>query len=161
VGLFVSQLSHAKAQNRENPKGWSSENCCRAEAPQRTLFLRRADVSRRSGFPMFGLKSRSSLSRSPTSIPVLVPAPSFCQAVPFVIRFGLRVPSCPLETVGNSRSLIGIRRRVASTLSANLRSALALARRANLPLKYFKCAWFDERNYFEFVPLKGVYHPVT
>jgi len=35
--------------------------------------------------------------------------------------------------------------------------ALALARRANLPLKYFKCAWFDEKDYFEFFPLKGVY----
>jgi hypothetical protein len=37
--------------------------------------------------------------------------------------------------------------------------ALALARRANLPLKYFKCAWFDEKDYFEFFPLKGVYWP--
>ena len=37
--------------------------------------------------------------------------------------------------------------------------ALALARRANLPLKYFKCAWFDEKDYFEFFPLKGVYSP--
>jgi hypothetical protein len=35
--------------------------------------------------------------------------------------------------------------------------ALALARRANLPLKTFKCAWFDEKDYFEFFPLKGVY----
>jgi len=35
--------------------------------------------------------------------------------------------------------------------------ALALARRANLPLKHFKCAWFDEKDYFEFFPLKGVY----
>ena len=32
---------------------------------------------------------------------------------------------------------------------------LALSRRANLPLKNFKCAWFDERDYFEFFPLKG------
>lgn len=37
--------------------------------------------------------------------------------------------------------------------------ALALARRANLPLKNFKCAWFDEKDYFEFFPLKGVYSP--
>jgi ribosomal protein L37AE/L43A len=37
--------------------------------------------------------------------------------------------------------------------------ALALARRANLPLKNFKCAWFDERDYFEFFSLKGVYWP--
>jgi hypothetical protein len=35
--------------------------------------------------------------------------------------------------------------------------ALALSRRAGLPLKYFKCAWFDERDYFEFFPLQGVY----
>ena len=34
--------------------------------------------------------------------------------------------------------------------------ALALARRANLPLKNFKCAWFDEKDYFEFFPLKEV-----
>src|SRR6266851_1264543 len=37
--------------------------------------------------------------------------------------------------------------------------ALALARRANLPLKAFKCAWFDEKDYFEFFPLRGVYQP--
>jgi ATP-dependent exoDNAse (exonuclease V) beta subunit len=37
--------------------------------------------------------------------------------------------------------------------------ALALARRTNLPLKVFKCAWFDERDYFEFFPLQGVYQP--
>src|SRR6266436_2585749 len=37
--------------------------------------------------------------------------------------------------------------------------ALALARRANLPLKAFKCAWFDEKDYFEFFPLRGVYRP--
>lgn len=37
--------------------------------------------------------------------------------------------------------------------------ALALSRRANLPLKYFKCAWFDEHDYFEFFPLQGVYRP--
>jgi ribosomal protein L37AE/L43A len=35
--------------------------------------------------------------------------------------------------------------------------ALALARRANLSLKHFKCAWFDEKDYFEFFPLQGVY----
>src|SRR2546426_12760046 len=28
--------------------------------------------------------------------------------------------------------------------------ALALSRRTNLPLKLFKCAWFDEFDYFEF-----------
>ena len=37
--------------------------------------------------------------------------------------------------------------------------ALALARRTGLPLKFFKCAWFDEKNYFEFFPLTGVYRP--
>ncbi len=35
--------------------------------------------------------------------------------------------------------------------------ALALARRANLPLKMFKCAWFDEKDYFEFFPLTSVH----
>jgi hypothetical protein len=35
--------------------------------------------------------------------------------------------------------------------------ALALSRRASLPLKDFKCAWFDERDYFEFFPLQGVW----
>jgi ATP-dependent exoDNAse (exonuclease V) beta subunit len=35
--------------------------------------------------------------------------------------------------------------------------ALALSRRTNLPLKSFKCAWFDEKDYFEFFPLQGVY----
>jgi hypothetical protein len=35
--------------------------------------------------------------------------------------------------------------------------ALALARRAALPLKFFKCGWFDEKDYFEFYPLQGVY----
>jgi ATP-dependent exoDNAse (exonuclease V) beta subunit len=34
--------------------------------------------------------------------------------------------------------------------------ALALARRTGLPLKLFKCAWFDEKDYFEFYPLTGV-----
>lgn len=37
--------------------------------------------------------------------------------------------------------------------------ALALSRRTKLPLKNFKCAWFDEHDYFEFFPLKGVYWP--
>ena len=36
--------------------------------------------------------------------------------------------------------------------------ALALARRTRLPLKMFKCAWFDEKDYFEFYPLAGVYN---
>ena len=35
--------------------------------------------------------------------------------------------------------------------------ALALSRKLNLPLYFFKCAWFDEHNYFEFFPLHGVY----
>lgn len=35
--------------------------------------------------------------------------------------------------------------------------ALALARRTGLPLKVFKCGWFDEKDYFEFFPLQGVY----
>ena len=35
--------------------------------------------------------------------------------------------------------------------------ALALSRKLNLPLYYFKCAWFDESNYLEFFPLHAVY----
>ena len=35
--------------------------------------------------------------------------------------------------------------------------ALALARRTALPLKFFKCGWFDERDYFELYPLQAVY----
>lgn len=35
--------------------------------------------------------------------------------------------------------------------------ALALSRKLNLPIKDFKCAWFDENSYFEFFPLHAVY----
>lgn len=35
--------------------------------------------------------------------------------------------------------------------------ALALASRTKLALRDFKCAWFDETNYFEFFPLHAVY----
>ena len=35
--------------------------------------------------------------------------------------------------------------------------ALALSRKLNLELKQFKCAFFDENNYFEFFPLHVVY----
>jgi len=35
--------------------------------------------------------------------------------------------------------------------------ALALSRKLNLPLYYFKCAWFDAQNYYEFFPLHAVY----
>ena len=35
--------------------------------------------------------------------------------------------------------------------------ALALTSRTKLALKDFKCAWFDENNYFEFFPLHVVY----
>jgi len=35
--------------------------------------------------------------------------------------------------------------------------ALALSRKLNLPLYYFKTAWFDEDDYFEFFPLHAVY----
>jgi ATP-dependent exoDNAse (exonuclease V) beta subunit len=35
--------------------------------------------------------------------------------------------------------------------------ALALASRTKLAVKGFKCAWFDEKNYFEFFPLHAVY----
>ena len=35
--------------------------------------------------------------------------------------------------------------------------ALALSRKLNLSLYYFKCAWFDESSCFEFFPLHAVY----
>jgi transposase-like protein len=35
--------------------------------------------------------------------------------------------------------------------------ALALASRTKLAVKDFKCAWFDEKSYFEFFPLHAVY----
>jgi hypothetical protein len=35
--------------------------------------------------------------------------------------------------------------------------ALALARRSHLLLYHFRCAWFDDRNYFEFYPLHLVH----
>jgi ATP-dependent exoDNAse (exonuclease V) beta subunit len=34
--------------------------------------------------------------------------------------------------------------------------ALALASRTRLPVERFRCAWFDERDYFEFFPLQAV-----
>jgi transposase-like protein len=34
--------------------------------------------------------------------------------------------------------------------------ALAFASRTRLPVKVFKCAWFDEKDYFEFFPLQAV-----
>lgn len=34
--------------------------------------------------------------------------------------------------------------------------ALALASHTRLPLKLFTCAWFDEKDYFEFYPLRAV-----
>jgi transposase-like protein len=34
--------------------------------------------------------------------------------------------------------------------------ALAFASRARLPVKAFKCAWFDEKDFFEFFPLQAV-----
>ncbi len=35
--------------------------------------------------------------------------------------------------------------------------ALALASRTKLAVKDFKCAWFDDKNYFEFFPLHAVF----
>jgi transposase-like protein len=34
--------------------------------------------------------------------------------------------------------------------------ALAFASRARLPVKAFKCAWFDQKDYFEFFPLQAI-----
>lgn len=39
--------------------------------------------------------------------------------------------------------------------------ALALASLSKLPLKLFKCAWFDEKDYYEFFPLRSVYAPTA
>jgi PD-(D/E)XK nuclease superfamily len=35
--------------------------------------------------------------------------------------------------------------------------AMALSRRTGIPVKAFKCAYFDERDYFEFFPLPAIY----
>jgi hypothetical protein len=35
--------------------------------------------------------------------------------------------------------------------------AMALSRRTGIPVKAFKCAWFDEQDYFEFYPLPAIY----
>jgi PD-(D/E)XK nuclease superfamily len=35
--------------------------------------------------------------------------------------------------------------------------AMALSRRTGIPVKAFKCAWFDERDYYEFFPLPAIY----
>jgi transposase-like protein len=37
--------------------------------------------------------------------------------------------------------------------------ALALARRSHMLLYHFRCAWFDDRNYYEFYPLHVVKRP--
>ena len=42
-------------------------------------------------------------------------------------------------------------------VSQLLTYALAMASRTRLPLKYFKCAWSDEKDYFEFFPIHLVY----
>ena len=39
--------------------------------------------------------------------------------------------------------------------------ALALASRTKLAVKDFKCAWFDEKYYYEFFPLHAVYEKVN
>jgi transposase-like protein len=38
--------------------------------------------------------------------------------------------------------------------------ALGLASRTKLSVKDFKCAWFDEKNYYEFYPLHAVYRKI-
>ncbi len=38
--------------------------------------------------------------------------------------------------------------------------ALALASRTKLAVKDFKCAWFDDRSYYEFFPLHVVYKTI-
>jgi len=39
--------------------------------------------------------------------------------------------------------------------------ALALSRLTGIRVFHFKCAWFDEKNYFEFFPLHVVYKPIV
>jgi len=39
--------------------------------------------------------------------------------------------------------------------------ALALSRLTGIRVFHFKCAWFDEKNYFEFFPLHAVYKPIV
>ena len=39
--------------------------------------------------------------------------------------------------------------------------AMALSRLTGLRLFEFKCAWFDEKDYFEFFPLHVLYKPVA
>jgi hypothetical protein len=34
---------------------------------------------------------------------------------------------------------------------------MALSRRTGIPVKAFKCAYFDERDYLEFFPLPAIY----
>jgi len=41
--------------------------------------------------------------------------------------------------------------------AVNQLTIYALASRTKLAIKDFKCAWFDEKNYFEFYPLHAVY----
>jgi hypothetical protein len=41
--------------------------------------------------------------------------------------------------------------------AVNQLTIYALASRTKLAVKDFKCAWFDERNYYEFFPLHAVY----
>ena len=54
--------------------------------------------------------------------------------------------------------LLDYKRKAAAIRPVNqlLVYALALASRTRLPLKMFKCAWFDELDYFEFFPLQAV-----
>jgi len=46
-------------------------------------------------------------------------------------------------------------------VSQLLTYALALAARTKLPIKMFKCAWFDDKHYYEFFPLQAVYRSTT
>jgi hypothetical protein len=39
--------------------------------------------------------------------------------------------------------------------------SLALASRTRLPLKLFVCAWFDERDYFQFYPFHAVHRKMA
>src|SRR6266567_5438280 len=44
----------------------------------------------------------------------------------------------------------------AGSIQSASRDSLAFASRTRLPVKVLKCAWFDEKDYFEFFPLQAV-----
>jgi len=60
----------------------------------------------------------------------------------------LRIAIHPLDYKPNARKIDPVDQLVVN--------ALAFASRTRLPVKAFKCDWFDERDYFEFFPLRAI-----